>query len=212
MTKRTLTTICTILAAVAIFASANAVTLAQSNEQSASKQTYRTPAAASAPTAGKLSVVANYVTCVGCPGAPVLPGTDISYDIKYQNDGCGDVNSTWTTNVPAGTAFVSASVLSNPGGWRVTAAPGVGGGGGVGWAGAVDGDKSVTVRLTVKVATNLSNGFIVSLIASYRANTGDDSILCGLGGVVTSGSTGNNLTVRVEQPVDESHKLIQPIY
>lgn len=218
MTKRILMTTWMILAAVAISASANAITLAQIIEPSgrpASKQNDKTlsvTAAPSSPAESKLSVSVAYTTCTGCAGNPVLPGTDITYDIKYQNDGCGDVRATWNTSVPAGTTFVSASVLSNPGDWRVASAPAPGGGGGVNWAGSVDGDKSVTVRLTVKVGTTLPNGFIVSMIASYNASTGDDSFLCGLGGVTVSGSTGNNLTVKVDQPVDESHKLIQPIY
>lgn len=218
MSKRILVTICTILVAFALSASANVVTLAQTDQQSprtALKQNERTlsvTATPSSPAASKLSVGVTYTTCTGCAGNPVLPGTDITYDIKYQNDGCGDVRAAWNTSVPAGTTFVSASVLSNPGDWRVASAPGVGGSGGVGWAGSVDGDKSVTVRLTVKVGTTLPNGFIVSMIASYNASTGDDSFLCGLGGVTVSGSVGSNLTLKVDQPVDESHKLIQPIY
>jgi uncharacterized repeat protein (TIGR01451 family) len=107
---------------------------------------------------------------------PVVAGTDLTYTIDFVNNGPNASGATVTDATPAGTTFVSASVISGTG-WGAPTTPAVGGTGNVVFSNAsVANGGTAQFQIVVHVASSVAPATIITNNATAATTGATDPV------------------------------------
>jgi uncharacterized repeat protein (TIGR01451 family) len=128
------------------------------------------------PTCTNIDVQADLAVTKTDSPDPVVAGTNLTYTINFVNNGPSASGATITDATPAGTTFVSASVVTGTG-WGAPTTPAIGGTGNIVFSKAsVANGETAQFQIVVKVGSNVAPSTIITNNATAATTGATDPV------------------------------------